>query len=453
MNLTLSPISDPEALAMLQAFYSRSHKSIKTRLKELGTDDIIKIKQALNKYYIGYNHASIGKCGTITVFIEGVSLLAAKAIQNNPLYAGQESSTRYIDFDREFPVINPVPNVEIGQYVLQAWFQVYNFVKTEVYDALVKLYPKPSDMTDSQYTNAITSATQDLARGFLPTGTKTQLAWTTNMQAMREHCMVLRTHPLEEVQQLALEIQTLCSNKYPSAFPLSDLYPLNDQDGLSGRIAHELERNVLYNIPQETVVDLTALKIDSLKIHLGILTRTPYKAMLPRYLNKFGTITATGWLDFGSFRDLQRHQNATIPIAELHIENGFNLYYQDTILKILQGSSATRFSHYMNLAVGSLYKLSKLIYPHDLQYFYPLCWNVPVSCTAGFPQWLYMLKLRTSKSVHSTLRTFMQSIGLKLEEELQLQLDYDKTPNSWVNFNRGLQTITAPKSESQTGEL
>ena len=107
----------------------------------------------------------------------------------------------------------------------------------------------------------------------------------------------------------------------------------------------------------------------------------------------------------------------------------------------------------MNLAVGSLYKLSKLIYPHDLQYFYPLCWNVPVSCTAGFPQWLYMLKLRTSKSVHSTLRTFMQSIGLKLEEELQLQLDYDKTPNSWVNFNRGLQTITAPKSESQTGEL
>ena len=49
MNLTLSPISDPEALAMLQAFYSRSHKSIKTRLKELGTEDIIKIKQALNK--------------------------------------------------------------------------------------------------------------------------------------------------------------------------------------------------------------------------------------------------------------------------------------------------------------------------------------------------------------------------------------------------------------------
>lgn len=442
MLLTLSPISDPEALAMMQAFYSRSHKSIKARLDELNTDDITKIKKALNKYYIGYNHDSIGKCGNITIFIEGVSLLAAKAIQSNPLYAGQESSTRYIDFDRDFPVINPVIATELSHDVFNAWFKVYNFVKTKVYEALSKLYPKPDFITDFQYHNALASATQDLARGYLPTGTKTQLAWTTNMQAIREHCLYLRSHPLLEIQQLALEIQTLCSQHYPFAFPVADIHKLDEQDLLSGKIAHQLERNILYNIPKEINVDTTALKIDLLKVQVDYLQRNAPNIRLPRYLNKYGTITATGWLDFGSFRDLQRHQNATIPISELHLDSKPHPYYQDTVSRLLPKSDVFQFVHYVDLAMESLHRISKIIHNKDLQYFYPLCWMVPVSCTAGFPQWVYMLKLRTSKSVHSTLRMFMQNIGNELNEKLPVTLEYDNTASELINFDRGLQTIT-----------
>src|SRR5271170_5042653 len=79
----------PEDLAMLQALYSRSAESAEMHLE--------KVRQAgsgkfMSKFYIGYNHKSIADCGTTTFFIEGVSMLTAKAIQDWALYSGQETS-------------------------------------------------------------------------------------------------------------------------------------------------------------------------------------------------------------------------------------------------------------------------------------------------------------------------------------------------------------------------
>ena len=61
----------------------------------------------MSQFYVGYGHKSIGDCGSITIFIEGCSMLAAKAIQDTKLYNGQEASTRYIDFSQQ-AMINPL---------------------------------------------------------------------------------------------------------------------------------------------------------------------------------------------------------------------------------------------------------------------------------------------------------------------------------------------------------
>ena len=85
----------PEDVAMLQALYSRSPASVDSHLdkvEEVGSGKF------MDRYYVGYGHRSIGDCGTTTMFIEGVTMLTAKAIQDWPLYSGQESSTRYMDF-------------------------------------------------------------------------------------------------------------------------------------------------------------------------------------------------------------------------------------------------------------------------------------------------------------------------------------------------------------------
>jgi thymidylate synthase ThyX len=93
-----------EAEAMLQALHSRSTGGLLEHLK------VLEKKGAANfmsQFYVGYGHKSIGDCGSITIFVEGCSMLAAKAIQDSKLYNGQEASTRYIDFSQQ-PMINPL---------------------------------------------------------------------------------------------------------------------------------------------------------------------------------------------------------------------------------------------------------------------------------------------------------------------------------------------------------
>ena len=102
--LDTGSVIGPEADAMLQALHSRSTGGLEEHLKILadkGPDNFMK------NFYVGYGHKSIGDCGSTTLFIEGVSMLVAKAIQDWPLYSGQESSTRYIDFQTQ-PFKNPL---------------------------------------------------------------------------------------------------------------------------------------------------------------------------------------------------------------------------------------------------------------------------------------------------------------------------------------------------------
>ena len=70
---------DGQAEAMLQALHSRSTGGIQSHLKvleEKGAENF------MDQFYVGYGHKSIGDCGSATVFVEGVSMLAAKAIQH-----------------------------------------------------------------------------------------------------------------------------------------------------------------------------------------------------------------------------------------------------------------------------------------------------------------------------------------------------------------------------------
>ena len=84
----------PEDVAMMQALYSRSSASVvehAQKVKETGSGKF------MERFYVGYGHASIADCGSTTIFIEDISILADTAVQDWPLYSGQETSTRYVD--------------------------------------------------------------------------------------------------------------------------------------------------------------------------------------------------------------------------------------------------------------------------------------------------------------------------------------------------------------------
>ena len=126
----------PEDNAMLQALYSRSPKSV--------TEHVEKVKASgsgkfMSTFYVGYGHSSIADCGSTTLFIEGLSILADKAVQDWPLYSGQETSTRYVDMAKQ-PVIDPLETKE-SKVVIDNWMLFYKRASDPLKEHLRKLYP------------------------------------------------------------------------------------------------------------------------------------------------------------------------------------------------------------------------------------------------------------------------------------------------------------------------
>ncbi len=92
-NIFIYDEFNPEDMAMMQALYSCSPKSV--------------TEHAENQY----GHKSIADCGSTTIFIEGISMLGDKTIQDWSLYSGQETNTRYIDMSQQ-PVADPMKTKE-----------------------------------------------------------------------------------------------------------------------------------------------------------------------------------------------------------------------------------------------------------------------------------------------------------------------------------------------------
>ena len=184
MNITLidpKQVSDPELLAMLMAFYSRSTKPIHERLASLGdTED--QIKTALKKYYIGYGHASIADCASVSVFLENISLLAAKRVEATPLFNGQECSTRYIDFSKQ-GLTDPL-DTELSRQILKGWMFLYYELQEPIKEHLISLNPCPSTESEALWTKAIQAKVFDVVRSFLPVAIQTSVALSMPMRAL-----------------------------------------------------------------------------------------------------------------------------------------------------------------------------------------------------------------------------------------------------------------------------
>jgi len=212
-------VIDSEAEAMLQALHSRSTGGFENHLKileEKGAENF------MSQFYVGYGHKSIGDCGSTTIFIEGVSMLAAKAIQDSKLYNGQEASTRYVDFSKQ-KFINPINDKEKKEYniienLLEKQRQFYLNILEPIKNHLKEQFPIEKDENEKIYNKAIAAKAFDIARGFLPSGASTNLAWHSNLRQIADKLLFLRNHPLKEVQNIANAIEKAIIKKHPNSF-------------------------------------------------------------------------------------------------------------------------------------------------------------------------------------------------------------------------------------------
>ncbi len=427
--LDTGSVIDAEAEAMLQALHSRSTGGLRSHLKilaEKGADNF------MEKFYIGYGHHSIGDCGDTTIFIEGVSMLAVKAVQDNPLFRGQESSTRYLDFSQQ-PFIDPTQTSE-GEALLERQRQFYIEAQEPTREHLKKLHPKKEEEKKSIYQKAIDARTFDITRSLLPAGASTNVAWHTDLRQAADKMLFLMHHPLTEVRDMASGIKEALKKHHPHSF--GHEIP-DDTEKYQDLIAeyyyyHDPE------CPDEPIINFNNINLNELKKYNDLFRKRPPKTGLPKFVGQIGTLDIKYQLDFGSFRDIQRHRAITQRMPLLTTDLGFNQWYIDNLPEEVR-ERLPKHLEMIEKEIGAL-NISK----EQQQYFIPIGYNTSNRFTGDLPAAIYMVEIRDSRFVHPTLQKVAHNIGEQITHKLGIRLNVDPEPNRF-DIKRGEQDIVAKK--------
>lgn len=460
---------------MIQALYSRSPASVTEHLKKVKETGSSKF---MSSFYLGYGHGSIGDCGFITIYFEGISMLAAKALEDNPLFNGQECSSRYIDFSTQ-PFHNPYSKSSKEHDIAEELFNdIRSFYVTSlpiVKNNLRQRFEKPEGENDVRYEKTISARAFDILRGFLPSGATTNVAWTTSLRKADEFLIHLMHHPLVEVQRMACEAYKSLYETYPSSFRedyfeaskvnSADLFNmLFHIEGIEIFEAKKETKNfysflehggAISEYKQGSITSNAALLLAKFKELKGDTFPSEYsmflesgfyeevdKIPLPRHdMLSRQIVSIKDTLDFGSYRDIQRHRNGYCSNEILTLSFGFHDWYMDNLSShkdcLLKARAQKLLTKISRLNEGELGRFSLLA-----QYIVPMGYKVPVLLEYSIDQCRYVAKLRSGKTVHATLRPLAQKMGNFLNDTFGMNVIFDNDEADWT-LKRGDQDIVA----------
>jgi thymidylate synthase ThyX len=443
MKLFIIDDLNPEDTAMLQALYSRSAESVDVHLEKVKATGSGKF---MSQFYVGYGHKSIADTGSTTMFIEGVSLLAAKALQDWPLYNGQETSTRYIDMGKQ-PIVDPFGTHE-SKAVLDRWMAFYTSKQGAVGEILRARYPMRDGEKQSSYDGAIKARTFDILRGFLPAGITTQLSWHSNLRQAGDHLSGLVQHPAPEISQLAHALREQLGVHYPSSglgLSLASVSGVDNKDQEARDVRLAWEQKVAREFTYAATTEVSHFTMNA-NFRLGrryaeMLATRPRGCVLPHSMTDLGQAHAEFLLDFGSFRDLQRHRNGVCRMPLLDASYGFESWYLEQLGELRAEAETLideqRFAiAHVGFDTGNNRSVLR-------QYYTALGFRVPCNVTYALPALLYVMELRAGKTVHPTLRKQIHAMVRAFRRDYpDVALHVDMDPDDW-DVRRGDQTITA----------
>lgn len=462
----------PEDIATLQAMYSRSNKPIVKKFLDLLGDE--EKREATKGRIVGdtrknYGHKSIGDLGHILICYEGVSMLAAKAIQDSQLYAGQEASTRYITFDKQPFLVaengnvyrsNDEPNSPLS-LIVEKWRAFYLRALPVVQEHLFTQYPwqdqeaaqietggdevleVKKQEAKANYERAIKARAFDIIRGFLPAGCTTNLAWWTSISHADDHLGWLHCHPLVEVQRLAMATQLLLERVYPISF--ADRKVHVDRIEYRKQFMHAkyylLPNSEQDNVPYASKGIFTAdLRDAVLHEWRDQIMFRPQGQELPYQIGECGTVQYDAYLDFASFRDQQRHRAVVQRQGLLTSQIGFHEWYLENLPESLRAEAIA-------LLTDNVHHIDRAnVTETERQYLLPMGMKIPTRIVGHLGKVIYMIELRAQSSVHPTyhanaydfaqkLRSYLTNV---LGEQVPLYVNSNVGEFSW---KRGGQTI------------
>src|SRR4051812_4061693 len=194
-----------------------------------GAEQIVAVRQAeafYERVLVGYGDDSVAELGGAHVACEGISNIAAKALEDSRLgISPLEKSTRYVVFNRKLdgryryarePQIMASRHAERYEGALDGLFDTYSGLLEPTIAAVRARTARDASTSERAYNSATRAKACDLLRGLLPMATLTNVGLFGNGRAFEYLLTRLYASPLAELPALAADMQTALDALIPS---------------------------------------------------------------------------------------------------------------------------------------------------------------------------------------------------------------------------------------------
>lgn len=451
----------PEVSAYGMAKYSRSKVSMKDSLLDLSQQ---KAEAFLNTFYFSYGHASIADLAHVPLAIEQVSLFAAMEVVDEPLWDGQERSTRYQDFSKN-PFYTPPAAGPHYEKAIGSLFDLYRTLFSQAESHLGESYPKPHDLEPALYRRTIRARAFDVARYALPLAALTSLGQVTNARVLEQQIRRLMASPYAELREIAAGMKTAVTDQMPfnllesrlehlgipvpaaisnemnpgplaptlTKYTDADDYMIQVRDNIAplirdrfAGVSPAIDPVVLHSLT-DPVLDMlagiiyqeSALSYHDILVRLSdyseaermeiigdiLHRRGPHDAW-PRILQQRPLI-ADVLVDVGAFRDLNRHRRLDKVVQRLDPRLGY-----DTPVELDQVGASTPYQSALTQHYAGLASYSADVLP----YLLPLGHRRRILLRLDFAEAAYLIELRSRSSGHFSYRRIAQALYQSIEK-------------------------------------
>jgi thymidylate synthase ThyX len=453
-----------EVVAVLFAYYSRSRDSLRRNLlkllqerdidveahrasSSLGETDLTeakeKARQFHEKWVVGYGHASVAEHAVVHLAIEDASILATKIIEDNRLASYTEKSTRYVLFDdnKFYRVARLMQSPFAALYEDTVRLLLHTYVTSVpwVVEGIKARVPRRTGQGERAYETACRAKAYDLLRYLLPASTLTNLGLTINARALEHLLTKLLSHPLAEARDLASAVKREAVKVVPTLLKYADYNAyLAETDRAMRQLGREFFAEEeplatpsvsLVRFPEDAEEQLAAAMVfgysglpwPQVVERVGKLHASQRQRIVDEYLQRRGPhdqplralehlyYTFDIVLDYGAFRDIQRHRMATQTRQDLSTRYGYSVPEE-----IVAYGLGDVFQACMTRAADAHTRIAEQL-PLEAQYVLPLAYRVRVLFTWNLRELCHFIQLRSARQGHASYRRIAQEVYREVE--------------------------------------
>ncbi len=462
-----------EVVAVLFAYYSRSRESLRRNLltlirdKDLDLEELLirddsgqldlararqKAREFHEKWVVGYGHASVAEHAVAHLAIEDVSIVASKVLEDTRLASFTEKSTRYVVFDRDKffrePQLMASPHAATYRDTCSFLLDTYARLMDRVTAAVRAESPRGERQSDRAHEAACRAKACDILRYILPAATLTNIGMTINGRALEHLITKLLSHPLAEARETGSQLKAEAQHVIPTLIKYADASAYLRETGeamtalaeraMGGASPAETRAVSLVWFPEDAedrlvssiLYGYTAHPLSQVAERVRGMSAEEKAGIVDEYLHRRGphdqplralehlAYTFDILLDYGAFRDIQRHRMVTQTPQETTGVHGHS-----TPPEIVRFGLSAAYDQCMARA-QSAYHAIATNYPREAQYVLPLAFRKRVLFTWNLREIHHFVQLRSGRQGHVSYRTVAQQVFRELERVHPLLAKY-----------------------------